>query len=61
MYQNICDSHVVIRKEHKNLTRTIRRVGKRVVAARLGFVVATMTIASLSQGGCQTAGEQQRR
>lgn len=44
-----------------NLSRTIRRVGKRFVAARFGVVVAAMAITSLSQSRCQITGEQQRR
>ena len=44
-----------------NLSRTVRRVGKRFVATRFGVVVAVMAITSLSQSRCQIAGEQQRR
>jgi hypothetical protein len=57
----VCGSCGVDQKECKRPTRTVGRVGKRVVSTRFGVVVAAMAITSLSQGRCQTAGEQQRR
>jgi hypothetical protein len=48
-----------IQNERKKPTRTVGCIGKRVIAAWLGVIVAAIT--GLSQGRCQIASEQQRR